>query len=468
MLAQTRPPSSFIAALADPVLRRLATSALINALGRGVFLTLAILYFTLFSGLSATVIAIVLTVAGGTGVVASLLAGQLSDRFSAKFLLVALGFAEGAALVGLAWAPGLWGVAVLSAVAVGANRASNAVRSGVIARSFQGASRTESRAVLRTVANAGIAVGSALAGVPVLVGTAAGYQLTFVLAGCATVAGASTLLALPRTVDAPQPTSGAVYSARPAGRSPFTDRRYLALTVFAGIFAMQFGVLEVGLPIWVVSHTSAPHVIVSIALLVNTLGVILLQLPLSKGTEDIRRAGAVTGFAGIAMAAACFVYAGASGVGPYVAAAFLLIGVLLHTLAEILSSAGTWSLSFELADRARPGAYQGVFAMGFSLGGMLAPLVVTVTALDHPAVGWTILAAVFLSSAVAVRSLVRRRGEGTLAHAFERSVSVWAAFGPGEGRIYSACSSMKTSPLPNGSSKKNIGEPSPTVSGPSL
>ncbi|WP_431278647.1 MFS transporter [Leifsonia poae] len=409
MSIQTRRTSPFLAALADPVLRILATAALVNTLGRGVFLTLTILYLTLFVGLPATAVAVVLTVASGVGVLTSVVAGHLADHLSAKLLLIVLVAVEGCALIAFAWSPAVVVVTALAAVIVGANRASNAVRSAIIARAFDGASRAETRALIRTVSNAGIALGSAAAGIPVVVGTAAGYRIAFILAGCATLAGAVRLFALPRSVDATPSSVIApdAVTARPAGKSPFLDVRYLALTLFAGIFAMQFGVAEVGLPIWVVSDTSAPQVIVSIALIVNTLGVILLQIPMSRGAESIRRAGNMTGLAGILMAAACFAYSGAAGIAAPVAVTLLLGAVLLHTFAEILSSAGTWSLSFELADRSRPGAYQGVFGMGFALGSMLAPLVVTVTALDHKTFGWAILAGIFLVSALAVRALTR-------------------------------------------------------------
>lgn len=415
MLTQTRATPPLLTALADPVLRILASAALVNTLGRGVFLTLSILYLTLFAGLSATAVAVVLTIASGVGVLTSIIAGHLADRMSPRRLLVALVAVEGCALIAFAWSPAVIVVTVLASVTIGANRASNAVRSAIIARAFEGPSRAGTRAILRAVSNAGIALGSAAAGIPVLVGTTAGYRVTFVLAGCATLAGAATLLALPRSVDVstrgadPSNTPTDARTPLPVGRSPFRDPRYLSLTLLAGIFAMQFGVAEVGLPIWVVAHTQAPHVIVSIALIVNTAGVILFQIPLSRGSENIRRAGNMTGLAGILMAAACFAYSGASGVVAPAAVAVLLVAVLLHTFAEILSSAGTWSLSFELADRARPGAYQGVFGMGFALGSMLAPLVVTVTALDHGMLGWVALAVVFLGSAGAVRALTGGR-----------------------------------------------------------
>lgn len=409
MPTRSRRSSSLLTPLRHPVLRTLATAALINTLGRGVFLTLSILYLTLLVGLSAAVVAVVLTVASGVGVLASLVAGYLADRASARLLLIGFVALEGCGLILFAWWSSTIAIALLAALTIGANRASNAVRSAIIARAFDGPSRARSRAILRTVSNAGIALGSAAAGIPVMIGTSAGYRLTFVLAGTATLAGAVRLFALPRTVDASRTArrSSVTKPAPTTGRSPFRDGRYLCLTVLAGIFAMQFGVAEVGLPIWIVSDTRAPQAMVSVALILNTVGVILLQIPLSKGSENVRRAGNMTGLAGILMAGACIAYACASGVKLSTAVALLFVAVLLHTLAEILSSAGTWSLSFELADRERPGAYQGVFGMGFALGGMLAPLLVTVTALDGRAPGWFVLAGIFLASAVGVRVVTR-------------------------------------------------------------
>ncbi|ERK72136.1 hypothetical protein N136_01528, partial [Leifsonia aquatica ATCC 14665] len=198
-LPRLRPPVP--SALADPVLRILVSAALVNALGRGVFLTLSILYLTLSAGLSTTVVAVVLTIASGVGVLTSVVAGHLADRVSARLLLVALVAVEGCALIAFTWSPAVAVVAAVASLTIGANRASNAVRSAIVARAFEGASRAGTRAILRTAANLGIAIGSAAAGVPVLIGTPAAYRVAFLVAGCITLAGAVTLLALPRSLD---------------------------------------------------------------------------------------------------------------------------------------------------------------------------------------------------------------------------------------------------------------------------
>ena len=91
------------------------------------------------------------------------------------------------------------------------------------------------------------------------------------------------------------------------------------------------------------------------------------------------------------------------------------MAALTHAFAEVLSQAGGWGLSFELADPVRAGTYQGVFSMGYSLGAMVAPLFVTSTALTLGFGGWAILAVVFLASglgtwAIARAAAARRRG----------------------------------------------------------
>jgi MFS family permease len=135
--------------------------------------------------------------------------------------------------------------------------------------------------------------------------------------------------------------------------------------------------------------------------------VIVFQIPLSRGTNDIRHAGRVIALSGILMAAACFVYAASGFASIWFAIAFLVIATLAHTFAEVLSSAGVWGLSFELADQRRAGAYQGVFGLSWSVSTMVAPLVITL-AVSNGLLGWAALAVVFLLSAFGVWWIARR------------------------------------------------------------
>ena len=402
------------AGLADPVLRILITATFVMTLGRGVFLTLTVLYFTLVVGLSVTEVALVLTIASAVGAGASLVGGHLADRFSAKRLAIVFDIVCGLALIGYTAADRFWAVLLVACVFSAANMAANSVRSAIIARAFLGSSRVNARAVLRTVTNLGIAVGSSAAGLALLVNTADAYRWIMIVAGAVTLFSALPLFRLPARVNAPPHPAvapGARTVAGRPGRSPFRDPRYLVLTVLSGVFGLHFGLAEIGLPLWILHDTTAPVAMVSVLLIVNTIIVIVFQIPLSRGTHDIRHAGRVTAIAGVLMAGACFVYAASGGVPVAFAISLLIVATLAHTFAEVLSSAGSWGLSFELADPHRAGAYQGVFGLGWSVSAMAAPLVVT-GAVTTGVWGWTGLAALFLAAAGGVWWVARRASAG--------------------------------------------------------
>ena len=395
------------AGVSDPVLRILITATFVMTLGRGVFLTLTVLYFTLIVGLSAVEVAIVLTVSSAVGAVTSVLGGQLADRFSARRLMIVFEVIVGTALICYVLADTFATVLLIACIYGGANQAAHSVRSAIIARAFDGRARVSARAVLHTVTNLGIAIGSAAGGVALLVNTGEAYRITMLVAGAVILISVIPLFRLPARVNAP------VFARLPQapqerpGRSPFKDRRYLTLTVLSGIFGLHFGLAEIGLPLWILHSTDAPVAMVSVILILNTIIVIAFQIPLSRGTHDIRHAGRVTAIAGVLMAVACFSYAASAGVSVWVAITFLVVATLAHTFAEVLSSAGFWGLSFELADPHRAGAYQGAFGLSWSIAAMASPLVVTL-AVTNGTLGWATLATVFLFSALGVWWIARR------------------------------------------------------------
>lgn len=436
-----RRPAGIRGALADPVLRVLAGATIVSTVGRGIFYTLTVLYFTHFVGLSATEIAVILGVSAGVGVLTSYAGGHYADRFSARRMLVAFVALEGVAMAAYPFAGDFTAALVLATLATGLNRAANSTRSAIIARAFDAEHRVHTRAVLRTITNVGIAAGGAIGGIALLAGTMEAYRGLMIAAGVIYLLSTVQLWRLPARVDAPpravritlEPDAdtaahaaadiaearvAAEEAAAASARSPFRDRRYIALTVLSGVFGMQFALGEIGVPLWIAHNTAAPDVMVSVSLIINTLVVIALQIPLSRGTDDIRRAGRSVLLAGALMVLACALYAASAGspdaagdalgAGVAVAIALLVAGALTHALAEILSQAGTWGLSFELADPQRAGAYQGMFGMGFSLGAMCAPLVITATALQLGALGWAILAALFAASSAGIWLIARR------------------------------------------------------------
>lgn len=398
----------------DRTLRRLLTITLVDTLGRGAFFTLTTLYLTLIVGLEPVMVEIGLTIAGAVGVASSLVFGHLSDRFSARTMLVVLHIVQGTALIGYLFVRDLPTLVVVASLVLLAQQGGGSVRSSVVGRAFRGEDRVRIRATMRTVTNIGIGVGTTVAAVPLALGTPFAFHLTMTVAGSLFLASAVLVAGLdPARVDVAvaEPASDA---PAPAGRSPYRDPRFLWLTALMGVFGIQFGVFEIGVPLWVVSHTIAADVVVSPLLLVNTIVVVLLQVRMSRGTGTFAGAGRAMTRAGWLMVAACALWAGAGWVGgdgwgsAALVVVVLLAAAVVHSLAEIMSSAAGWSLSFDLAPQERMGSYQGVYGTGYAVGAMIAPAVVTLTAIDLGTGGWAILAAMFAGASAGVVVIARR------------------------------------------------------------
>ncbi|MBT0769255.1 MFS transporter [Kineosporia sp. J2-2] len=377
-----------------PVIRALTLSTMASALAKGVFYTVSALYFTRVAGLSATMVGLGLTVAGGAGVAGSFLTGRLCDVFGAgRVLLVSSGgVAVALLLYPAARTPPVF--TVIACAAVGLQAAQSTARTTVMAVAFPGPDRVAVRARIRVVVNVFIGLGSVLAGAALLIGTAPAYTTAVVAVGLLNAVSCVPLWLLrdigsrPREDVAPLPEGG----------SPLRDPRYLLVTALNGVMAMHFGLTSVGIPLWVAARTQAPTVVVSVLLVLNTVLVALLQVRVSRGTDDIPTAARAVGTAGLLLALACALYAAAALAGPAVAVLVLVLGAVAHAFAEMRGEAGSWGLAFELADPRRPGAYQGVSQTGYALGGMLAPLVVTATAIRHGSLGWALLAVLFVAA----------------------------------------------------------------------
>jgi MFS family permease len=416
----------------DPVLQILSVTTIVATLGRGVFLTLSTLYLSLVLHLSPAAVALVFGVGAVVAIVFALLGGQLADRYSSRRIALVALVIGSLALLAYAFAQSLAVVLVITIIENAAIAVGQSARSAILGRGFEGAAGVRARAVLRTVTNVGIGIGSGVASIPLAFGAPFAYRLAFVIAAVVVTVGQLPLVRLPSRVDAPiaqrraavvadQPIAGetlpgaeavaevAVEAAeddaeprrrgRLPGRSPWRDPRYLLLSLLSGALGVQFMVQEVGAPLWVAHETTAPTAIVSVLLIINTVVVIIFTVPLSKGTHRLRMAGRVTLLAGGLLVLACAGYAAAHGLPVFWACVALIVAAIIAAFAEVLSQAGGWGLSFELADRDRMGSYQGVFGTSFAVASAVGPALITSTAIAWGWPGWGVLAAVFIVAA---------------------------------------------------------------------
>jgi MFS family permease len=425
----------------DPVLRILATSTFFSTLGRGVFLTLTTLYLGFVVKLSPGQIALVFGAASVTAIVFALIGGHLSDRISARRMTAIFMLVNGVSLLGYVLVHEVVLAIIIACVQGATGSLGHSGQSAIMGRAFSGSSGVHARAVLRTLTNIGIGVGSAVAAIPLVIGTPDGYRLSFVIAAVVVTLAQLSLLRLPSDVDAPmarglepdavlgdapvdeqspmaetaEESAGEARARRRTvlrAHSPWRDARYLLLSVLSAAFAVQFTIQEVGMPLWVARATTAPHAIISVLLILNTIVVVVLTVPLSKNTHRFRTAGWVTLLAGLLLAIACAAYAVANGAPVFWACVALVVASVIAGVAEVLSLAGIWGLSFELADPVTVGSYQGVFGTSYGLGTAVGPALIAATAIAWGWPGWGLVGLLFVLAGGGVAVLAFRAARG--------------------------------------------------------
>ncbi|MFJ9776821.1 MFS transporter [Kitasatospora sp. NPDC101157] len=402
----------------DPTVRRLAGITLVNTVGNGLSLSVAVLFFTRVLGLSAAQLGFGMTAAGLCGVVASVPAGRAADRWGARRVLVALVSAEAIGTAGYAFVHSYPAFVALACAVSAVDRGSSAARNALYAEVLPADRRVAGRAHLRVVTNIGICLGTGLGAIALQLDTRAVY-LTAILADAVSYVAVALLLHRLPAVTGPASGSGTAKPSGPAdkggeqgrrGNPALRDGPFLMVTLLCSVLGLQFAVLEVGVPLWIVQHTEAPRITVAGSLVVNTLMVIALQVRATRGTEERTAAARACRRAGLLLAASCLVIALAHGLPGIVAAVVALAGVALQSLAEVMGQAGGWALSYDLAGERGHGAYQGVFNAGTAAAMMAGPALVSTAVIGFGPAGWAVLGAVLAAAGLAMGPAVRWAG----------------------------------------------------------
>ena len=255
----------------------------------------------------------------------------------------------------------------------------------IIAEALGEEARTEALAVRRTLGNLGFTVGGLIISVVVGVASREAYAVAFLVCGLSLSVAAVLLLRLPqvqaRSVDeAPSDEKSTAWTA-------LRDPRFMGMTAVAAVMASSMALLTVGMPLWVVHETAAPASIVGVLMIVNTVLVVLLQVRLSRSSRTWRGARAAVIVGGLSFAAAAFLMGLSGLVQVMMAVVFLVVATVIAAVAEMLDSAGWWTLSYDYARPAMRSDYLAAFDVitpAVSIAG--PPLMVGIVALGP--LGW--------------------------------------------------------------------------------
>ncbi|TDP96798.1 MFS transporter [Labedaea rhizosphaerae] len=370
----------------------------ISAVGNGLWLAAGVLFLNRSAGLPAVQVGLGLTLAGLAGVFAGIPLGVWADAIGPRRVAITMLLLEGAATAAYALVHSFALFLVVAMAAAIGLAGGNAARGALLAGLFDTAGATKARATMRSVTNLGISLGTLAAGVVLGIDSRAGYLVMLAADALSFVVAAALCALLPETE--PHPT----HARGPRWRAA-RDARYIVLAALNGVMTINYAVLTVALPLWVVTATNAPPWVVAPLFAINTVLCVLLQMRVSSGLDEPGKAATAMRWAGVWFACATILFALAAYRGPITAAILLAAAVVIHTFGELLQAGSSFGLSFALAAPHAHGEYQGVWHVGVGLGESIAPLLLTTTVIGGGLLGWLGLGLLFALTGLATPRL---------------------------------------------------------------
>jgi MFS family permease len=379
--------------------RRLGLGTGIYNIGTGMFMTSSVLYFTEGLGLSVTEVGLWLAVAGLIGLFAGVPMGHLADRRGPRGVAALSLVVLAATMVGYIFVTSIWMFVTVTVVEMLATAASRASRGGLIRR-VGGEGAAAYRSQLRAIENAGVGIGAAVGALALTLHTLAAYQVLFLANATTFVIGAWVCARLPYFAPLPAPPG-----TRPG--VALRDRAFIAYTVLNGVMSLQYAVVTFALPLWIAMETTAPRWMVGAVLIVNTIGVVALQVWVGRKVETVRQGAAAMRVAGLIFLVACGGMAVAADLPAWAAAAVLLAAVAVHSVGEMCHAAAVFALSFELAPAHAQSEYVGLQDMGLGAAFAVAPAVLGALCLGIGQTGWLLLGGLLTAAGLATVPVVR-------------------------------------------------------------
>ena len=380
-------------------------ASFINTYGTGLIVTAATLYGIRVVHLTPAKTGLALTIAGLVGLLSSMPIGRLADLRGPRDVFALCLLLQAAANAGYVFfAHNFVSLMLIAIVDMAALNASATV-AVALTRRVGGKDATTLRAQMGAVLNLGISLGVATAGVAIQLNTATAYRALFLGNALSTLAGAAILTLLPKF----EPLPGAREESPLAA---LKDKAFVGYTLLSGGMYLQYLILALLLPVWVVLYTNAPRWSTSAFLIINTLMVFLLQVRFGKRVQNVRQGGAAFRRAGAIFLVSCSAIGLARGLPAWAAFVLLAAAVVLQTYGELWQSSAMFALDFGLAPPHAQGQYQGLVNTTNFSAVALAPFILLGVVLAGGRFGFVLLGAWFALLGLAGPA-VARWGERT-------------------------------------------------------
>ncbi|MER6310124.1 MFS transporter, partial [Streptomyces sp. NPDC001657] len=402
---------------------RFVTANLIDSLGNGLVMAFTVVFFVKTTSLSLVAVGAALTIGQLLVLPFPLFIGRLLDTYGPRTVVAVGNWISAAGFIGFLFSHAAWQIVLWQFVAQLGSTAFWMGNSPLTVQVAQGVERARWFGFVRALRNVGVGFGGAASAVALSIGTVGGLRAVMVL-NVVTFAVAGWLVITLRDADTggaagagsaepkpAEPEPAAVEATgQPAGgyRTVLKDTRYLRLVATNISFVFASTVISVLLAVYAVDYLDVGAWIVGAVVVLNAAMVALLQTLASRWIEA--RSPVTVLVLALVFNAAAFVVFGTLLVLPgWAVIAGLLIAMVLYTVAEILGSPPTSELSVVMAPEHLRGRYLGVYQLSWSVGGAVAPALLTALLAGGAALPWVFLASFRVLAVTLVLGLVGRR-----------------------------------------------------------
>ncbi len=347
--------------------RRFVTAIAVDAVGSGVFMPVAMLYFLATTDLTLVQVGAAISIASLVTLPVGPVLGSVVDAYGAKTVLLAgnalqaLGFA--AYLFTESFAGVLWWTVV---VTIGRTAFWGSYGNIVVAIAAPG-EREKWFGFLGALRNVGFAVGGLVSGLAITIGTHTAYALVVAANAVSYVVALGLLLAVPAiavTSHGRQPGSWRVV---------LRDRPYRLLWLCQLIWSTALMALNFAIPVYVTTLLGLPGWVTGAVFTLNTVIVGFGQGLVVRAMTG-RRRWRMLALANLAFAASFVVLLGASRLAAGAATVVVLLGAVVLTLGEVTGGPVHAALAAEAAPDHLRGRYLSLIQLAWNVAGTVAPV----------------------------------------------------------------------------------------------
>ena len=381
-----------------PLSRRLALQSMLFSTGEGAFNTGSAFFLTKVVGMSAPQVGLALTIAGIAQFVFAYPVGRLVDRLGPKRMWSLSAFGTAACFLVLPFVGDFGQYVALALVVAFFEGVGENARHAYTLDVFEPKERVETQAYMYSSLNVGFTLGAIIGGAALATGSVDVVRWTPLFSAALMVVNAVAISRLPAAPHDLRIASGAV-RVKPSSPSGWRNPGWMATTFFNGTMWTNQTLLNIVIPLWLVTATDAPPVLLAWLFGTNTVLCIFLPAYTSRGVKDLHSAMRYVWISAAFFVGSCLITMLTHETVGWLTIFLVWLGHVTVTGAELAISGASWMFQSDLMDPERRGEYQGVGDVFRALGSKWAPALFTWLAISVGETGWLVIAAIVVVAA---------------------------------------------------------------------